>query len=92
MNARSNSAAPSTPPIVRELEVPAAPGQGVPLVLDRDTMTAALADGGAVPLTAIVTSLVRHRDRWWLDAVDEWLLITDQAFAASLDAHHARAH
>jgi len=58
----------------------------MPLVVTPDVMSAALADGTAAPLTPMVTSLVRYRHRWWLDAVDEWLQITDAAFAASLDA------
>jgi hypothetical protein len=38
-----------------------------------------------------VTSLVRHRGHWWLDTGDEWLLVTDAALAANLDAHHQRS-
>ena len=65
------------------------PPSPVPLVISGEVMAAALADGKAIPLTPIVISLVRYRDRWWLDAVDEWLQITDPVFAASLDARHS---
>ena len=61
----------------------------MPLVVTPQVMSSALSDGTATPLTPIVTSLVRYRDRWWLDAVDEWLQITDPTFAASLDARRS---
>ena len=77
----------------REPIRPVDPGPApAPLVLSPDVMSAALADGTATPLTPIVTSLVRYRDRWWLDAVDEWLQITDPAFAASLDLRRSMSH
>jgi hypothetical protein len=54
-------------------------------------MASALAEGTAAALTPIVTCLVTYRGHWWLDTGTEWLLITDAALAASLDADHARA-
>jgi hypothetical protein len=62
----------------------------VPLVLDRVTITRALADGTAVPLTSHVTSFVRHCGVWWLDDDDAWLQITDQAFVLTLQTIHKR--
>jgi hypothetical protein len=70
-------------------QAPPAPSE-VPLVLDRATITRALADGTAAPLTSHVTSLVHHRGAWWLDDDDAWLQITDQAFASTLDTIRSR--
>jgi hypothetical protein len=73
-------------------EAPQAPpaSSEVPLVLDRATITRALADGTAVPLTSHVTSFVHHRDVWWLDDDDAWLQITDESFIATLHIIHSR--
>ena len=70
-------------------QAPPAPGE-VPLVLDRATITRALADGTALPLTSHVTSLVHHRGVWWLDDDDAWLQITDQSFASTLHTIHGQ--
>jgi hypothetical protein len=70
-------------------QAPPAPSE-VPLVLDRATITRALTDGTAVPLTSHITSLVHHRGAWWLDDDDAWLQITDQTFASTLHTMHDR--
>jgi len=53
-------------------------------------MDAALTDGSAQVLSTLVTGLVRYRGHWWIDTTQVWVLVTDEIFAASLDARHTR--
>jgi hypothetical protein len=62
----------------------------VPVLVEAAVMDAALADGTAHTLSAMVTGLVRYRGHWWIDTTQVWVLVTDETFAASLDARHTR--
>ncbi|WP_370072279.1 hypothetical protein [Streptacidiphilus sp. MAP5-3] len=58
-----------------------------PGTMSSAAMRDAVANGDATELSPAIPEYVRLRGSWWLDTGDErWVLVTDEAFAAKLDA------
>lgn len=60
---------------------------GCPLEVTYEEIRAASERGDVVPLSDVITDIVRYRDHWWIAHTHTWLLITDQATNAKLDRH-----
>lgn len=61
-----------------------------PLIIGRQQMRTAHADGRARPLTSTITEITRYAGAWWTSSTAGWLRITDTHLAAQLDQIRAR--
>ena len=60
---------------------------GCPLEVTYEEIRAGSERGDVVPLSDVITDIVRYRGHWWIANTHTWLLITDRTTTAKLDRH-----
>ena len=60
---------------------------GCPLEVTYEEICAASERGDVVPLSDVITDIVRYRDHWWIAHTRSWLRVTDQTTSGKLDRH-----
>jgi hypothetical protein len=58
-------------------------------VVSHEQMRDAQRAGHAVPLSKLITDIVRYRDHWWIGSAAGWILVDDPLLIQKLDDHRA---
>lgn len=58
-------------------------------VVSHEQMRDAQEEGLAVPLSKLITDIVRYRDQWWIGSAVGWIVVDDPLLIQKLDAHRA---
>jgi len=64
-------------------------GDGATHAVSHEQMREAQQQGHAVPLSKLITDIVRYGDRWWIGSAVGWILVDDPLLIQKLDAHRA---